>query len=316
LLDEFTDINNASNLQLLAREIQTRIGQVSTGLTNAQDGLDLTIQQAVAEYTIPTLEVLNDGNDLAEERRLVSLLEHALFETKRQLEGYRSLGATGLAAEVVNHEFEQQYELIRNLFDRPHVRGLVNRTPDLERIEELLKQIEERHRLMSPLYRRTRMYRKDLALKDIGRKMAEFFHAQIDLYKIDFQNRIDDDFIVRESEPILYPVFINIINNAVYWLLNRTNRTILLWTDREKGALYLEDSGKGVAPDDAERVFELFYTTRVDGRGIGLHLVRELLSSRNHVVTCVTDPKEKKLAGACFRITFEPGFLTLGGESV
>jgi len=215
---------------------------------------------------------------------------------------------------VVNHEFEQQYELIRNLFDKPHIRSLVNRNPDLDRIEDLLKQIEERHRLLSPLYRRTRMYRKDIALREIGNKMADFFHAQIELYEIDFQNQIDADFIVRESEPILYPVFINIINNAVYWLLNRKHRTILLWTDKARGALYLEDSGKGITPEDAEKIFELFYTTRVDGRGIGLHLVRELLSSRNHLVTCVTDKAEKRLPeGACFRIDFEPSSLIAGG---
>lgn len=315
MFDQFVALESSEDLPRLASEIQAGVDSVSQDLARCVELADTHIQRAVTEMAIPSLDVLEQATGLAEDRQLIAVLENRVQEMNSQMEQYRSLVATGLAAEVVSHEFDQQYDLVRQIFNKPAVRAMIQSNEDLARIEHLFKHIEERHRLMSPLYRRTRMYRKRLNLRDVGERMREFFSSHFALYEIEFRNEIEDAFVVYESEPILYPVFINIINNSIYWLLNRQHREILVRSNARKGYLYLEDSGPGIPPDRVEWIFGLFNSTRLDGRGIGLHLVRELLGSRNHLITCVTDGHEKMLNGACFRVQFDPGTVqSTGGQ--
>jgi signal transduction histidine kinase len=283
-----------------------------SGVIQEADG---HIQSALAGLSIPTLDLLDQAIAMADDRRLLGVLETRLQEMNSQMEMYRGLVSTGLAAEVVNHEFNQQYELIHKIFEKPQVKALLSQYPDIQRVDELFRHIEERHRLLSPLYRRNRLYRKTLSIYEIAERMRQLFANHLDLYDIKFRNEIDKDFVVYESEPILYPVFINLLNNALYWLLNKSQRVILLHSDTTQGSLFIEDSGPGIEPERTERIFELFYSTRVDGRGIGLHLVRELLSSRNHLIDCVTSGPQKFLGGACFRIQFDPDAVRPGGEA-
>jgi signal transduction histidine kinase len=39
----------------------------------------------------------------------------------------------------------------------------------------------------------------------------------------------------------------------------------------------VQDSGVGFPPDDGERLFEAFYTTKVQGMGIGLSVSRSII---------------------------------------
>jgi signal transduction histidine kinase len=45
--------------------------------------------------------------------------------------------------------------------------------------------------------------------------------------------------------------------------------------------LAVEDSGVGFAPEDAERLFKAFYTTKREGMGIGLSVSRAIIE-RHH----------------------------------
>jgi len=39
------------------------------------------------------------------------------------------------------------------------------------------------------------------------------------------------------------------------------------------------DSGQGLPPEDIERVYEAFFSTKVEGMGIGLNLCRSIIES-------------------------------------
>ncbi len=63
--------------------------------------------------------------------------------------------------------------------------------------------------------------------------------------------------------------------------------------------LRVADTGPGVAPADAERIFEPFVTTRADGVGLGLSLVREIAEAHGGSARCLP-PNET--SGATFVI--------------
>jgi signal transduction histidine kinase len=64
--------------------------------------------------------------------------------------------------------------------------------------------------------------------------------------------------------------------------------------------LLVRDTGPGVAAADTERIFEPFVTTRADGVGLGLSLVREIAGAHGGSARCL--PPSVALPGATFVI--------------
>jgi two-component system sensor kinase FixL len=63
--------------------------------------------------------------------------------------------------------------------------------------------------------------------------------------------------------------------------------------------LSIEDSGPGLAPEIASRIFDPFVTTKPDGMGLGLAISRSLLRSQGGDVWAESGGR---LGGACFII--------------
>ena len=62
------------------------------------------------------------------------------------------------------------------------------------------------------------------------------------------------------------------------------SRRVLIKTEKDDGdrvRLTVQDVGVGFKPQDAERLFEAFYTTKNDGMGIGLSVCRSIIESHH-----------------------------------
>lgn len=108
------------------------------------------------------------------------------------------------------------------------------------------------------------------------------------------------------GEGILEQVFLNVINNAAQVLENYPgNRRIAISADFTDGfaVVRIADSGPGVPEKIREKIFEMFFTTRQQGTGIGLAFSRRVLESvGGHI-----DVGESDLGGAEFRIQIPVG---------
>jgi nitrogen fixation/metabolism regulation signal transduction histidine kinase len=80
-------------------------------------------------------------------------------------------------------------------------------------------------------------------------------------------------FMVMADEQQLEQAIINIVKNSIESIEN--TGAITFTTDQQQ--LIISDTGKGIAAADAEHIFSPFYSTKRDGQGIGLTLVREIL---------------------------------------
>ena len=59
-------------------------------------------------------------------------------------------------------------------------------------------------------------------------------------------------------------------------------RELLIRTERDEGdrvLLSVKDAGVGFDPQTADRLFETFYTTKIDGMGVGLYVSRSIIES-------------------------------------
>jgi signal transduction histidine kinase len=101
----------------------------------------------------------------------------------------------------------------------------------------------------------------------------------------------------------IVPVFINILNNALYWVGLAENRKIKI--DIINGLVVIANSGPSVDKDDIERLFELFYSRRANGNGVGLYLSKQNLAVAHHKIWYAEKEEEKLIKdGANFVIQF------------
>jgi PAS domain S-box-containing protein len=81
----------------------------------------------------------------------------------------------------------------------------------------------------------------------------------------------------------LQQVLLNLIVNAIEAMSAVNNRprelTIVTAQGTDGVAVEVRDSGIGLDPDRAERVFEAFYTTKAEGIGIGLSISRSIVEA-------------------------------------
>ena len=109
-------------------------------------------------------------------------------------------------------------------------------------------------------------------------------------------------FTMRQID--LESIIINMITNAFEQLKGRSQRTIHIQFSQENENIYLEfeDSGKGVPIDKREKIFQAFVTTKEDGIGLGLNIVKDIVLSYGGRIEVLDS---KKLGGARFLIHFE-----------
>ncbi|HTJ46514.1 MAG TPA: HAMP domain-containing sensor histidine kinase [Kofleriaceae bacterium] len=98
------------------------------------------------------------------------------------------------------------------------------------------------------------------------------------------------------DEARLRQVLINLIENAV--AAGAPVRAIAR-TDRDTLVFEIIDHGPGVAADDAERIFEPFFTKKTSGTGLGLAVAKRVVEQHGGTIAVDRAPN----AGARFRVT-------------
>jgi two-component system, NtrC family, nitrogen regulation sensor histidine kinase NtrY len=98
------------------------------------------------------------------------------------------------------------------------------------------------------------------------------------------------------DEKLLSQVLINLLNNAVEALKTvQTKKITVTVTEgvQERLKISITDNGIGIDPNELEKVFIPFYTTRENGSGIGLSLSRQIMRLHRGSISAFSIPGEK-----------------------
>ncbi|BAV08930.1 PAS domain-containing protein [Filimonas lacunae] len=85
----------------------------------------------------------------------------------------------------------------------------------------------------------------------------------------------NEPFYIEGDERLLEQVWINVVKNAMEAIGD--NGLITLQLCPQQRLLEIIDTGKGISADTAAQLFTPFFSTKRDGQGIGLTLVKEVL---------------------------------------
>jgi len=94
--------------------------------------------------------------------------------------------------------------------------------------------------------------------------------------------------ILADAE-LLRQALLNIALNAMQAMPDGGVLHINLSRDRQSAALSLQDTGTGVAPDKLARIFDLYFTTKATGSGIGLAMTYRIVQLHGGVIDVRSD---------------------------
>jgi two-component system, OmpR family, sensor histidine kinase ChvG len=183
---------------------------------------------------------------------------------------------------------------------------------DLNRMDRLITDISKASRLDSELSR-------DIAEKiDIGqliKKIIERFERTLQqdlnsksiLFKcIGFE---EPCFVIGTSIR-LEQVFENIISNAVSFSPSPAMISIFLKSDKKQVLIQIQDQGKGISENTAEKIFERFYTDRSEQKSFGLHsglglsIAKQIIEAHDGTIRAFNhQTQDGKILGAVFEIS-------------
>ena len=263
-----------------------------------RDRLQIEFDQRYGSY-VGALEQLAEGIDL---ETLVNWSGEQREDLESQVEQLNALAQLGITVEIVGHELETiDADIAGNLERLP---ADAKRSKAFREITSAHNSLVDRLRFLAPMKLSGTRLREDLTGERIFQYVQDFFGRRFEVSGIEFI--ASDSFrsiTFRDYAYRVIPVFINLVNNSIYWVHSREERRIRF--DTIGDLVVVADSGPGIDPDDQKFLFRLFFSRRVEGRGVGLYLCRANLAAGGHSIEYATEPNKRILDGANFVIRFQ-----------
>ncbi|UXO70746.1 ATP-binding protein [Pantoea dispersa] len=223
---------------------------------------------------------------------------------REDLNRLNQVAQLGITVEILGHELANNermiYEGIRQIQQIGQVAGT-------ELIVEGFEALSQQLDFLSPLKVSGTKTRRLITGKEIEDYLVKFFGSVIRNRAICVHaSESFRQFSLYEQPSRLYPVFVNLVNNSVYWMVNSHTFEPEVFLSIEEERIIVSDNGPGINPVDQEHLFKMFFTRKSSGgRGIGLYLCRANLQAGGHLIEYTTERKFKRLSGANFVIDFK-----------
>lgn len=235
---------------------------------------------------------LDQGSEITESD-IVEAMDQELQELRERSDADAEMVQLGLAVAVINHEFEAAIKGVRRSLKE--LRPWANSNDALSQLYNDIRNnfdhLDGHLNLFTPLQRR--LYRKAIQIKgsDLNHYLRTLFEVRFKRHNVDLKPT--DEFlqaVITTFPSTIYPVFVNIIDNALFWLKDvEGNREITLDTDGS--AFLISNNGPQIGKRDFEAVFEQGFTRKPDGRGLGLFISKKALQKEGMDIAVASNPK-------------------------
>ncbi|HEY6118877.1 MAG TPA: PAS domain-containing protein, partial [Pyrinomonadaceae bacterium] len=124
-------------------------------------------------------------------------------------------------------------------------------------------------------------------LNDATREVIALSRTELERNRVIVRPTLADNLpLIKGDRVQLQQVILNLLRNASDAMSSVYNRPRMLLIKTEQGAdatvqLSVLDIGRGFEPENLNRLFEAFYTTKSDGMGIGLSVSRSIIENHH-----------------------------------
>ncbi len=287
------------------------IGRVVVG--ERRDGSTFPMELAVGEMRSGDRRYFTGFiRDLTERQQT----EARLQELQSELVHISRLTAMGEMASALAHELNQPLSAIANYL-RGSQRLLAARSdPETERLRGALDKASEQALRAGEIIRRLRDFvargETEMQVESLG-KLAEeasalaLVGAKQHGVRVRFNLDPKADLVYADKVQV-QQVLLNLLRNAIEAMAESDSpRRDLLIATRAAGNEMVEasvsDTGPGIAPEIAAKLFQPFVTTKKHGMGVGLSISRTIMEAHGGTLRVEPNPG----GGCIFRLTLRAG---------
>lgn len=236
-----------------------------------------------------------DGSDGAQATTAVDeaeALEEEVLALRERADADVELAQLGTAIQVINHEFDHTIRGVRS--GLRELKAWADTNDSLSNVYGKLRQnfdhLDGYLTLFTPLQRR--LYRRAITFSgsDIAKFLGDLFRDRLERHNVEFVTTPSfRKYKITGYPSTFYPVFVNLVDNAIYWLL-RTKGPRRIVLDTVDDALRISNSGAPLLARDREEVFRQGFTRKPAGRGLGLYIARQVLQRDGYYIRAAEPP--------------------------
>jgi PAS domain S-box-containing protein len=282
------------------RRLKQVVGLANHTVLIARDGREYVIDDSAAPIMSgdsKMIGVVLVFRDVTEERRV----QVALVASEK-------LAVAGRLAASIAHEIHNPLDSVANLHFL-----LEQETDPGQRAEYLRLAQQELGRTMQISRTMLSLYREPKApiridLRELIEGVLLLLDRRLQHQGIQLATSINGELMVEGFPAELRQVFTNLIVNAIE-AAGPKGRVQIRMERAESGELQgagaiieVADSGPGIAPEAAQKLFQPFFTTKgVDGTGLGLWVSMGIVQKHGGAIN-VVQSTDAELSGACVRV--------------
>ena len=282
------------------RDLRSGVSGIEQGLSGMRSDLGLKIEPP----STPELAHISGAiNQLAESLRVNLARQSELERDLRRSERLSALGrlVAGVAHEVRNPlaAIKLKVQLARRNGNAPekldHTFCVINE--EIDRLDGLVRRLLE-FGWTQPLEE------SELDLAELTRRRASLFDDVALRAGVRLELALPEGVVpVRGDTARLAQVLDNLIRNALEAMpdggrLNISCESVINEEGRALARLAVEDTGRGILPEDEEHIFEPFFTGRETGTGLGLAIAREVVEAHGGRISLV----RREAPGTLFQV--------------
>lgn len=247
--------------------------------------MDRIIRQLEGIY----VEKTDDGyitND-----QIADAMAEELAELRDRLQADVELSQMGLAVGILHHEFGSSIKAVRTSLKE--LRAWSDVDANLASIYQNLKvsfeHLDRYFSLFLPLDRRLTRKREVIRLTEVNNFLHDLFDLRLRRHNIALKHTKGfEKHSIYGFRSTFYPVFVNIVDNAIYWLSQSEEPEKVIRLHADADAIYVSNNGPGISASDKDRIFELRFTRKPNGRGLGLSISRQVLDDEGYEISLST----------------------------
>jgi nitrogen-specific signal transduction histidine kinase len=233
-------------------------------------------------------EFITEQNELNSIYLFKDLTE--LVALQKQIERNERIIATGELASSVAHEIRNPLNSIGTIIQQ--LKLDFTPTTDVDNYHNLTSIVYKEVKRINETIENFLIYARPLPIKKESFLLADFLKQLDNQYKILFAKKritfeMDNNFdgFVMWDKMQMKQVFINLIENAYYALEPNGKITLSTkLTEAKYVKLVFSDNGEGIAEENIGKIFNLYFTTKSKGNGIGLSIVHKIISEHGGTI--------------------------------
>lgn len=319
--EEKAQVTEGTTIAQLSETIKTTLSHVDEYRTSFSKLKVLILEKAPAVEEEANIHIASIDGYLSEISRLKDIqivLENKIELMREQMDQLYETASLGLTAEALSHEIHTIADrLAKHTSDiQSYSNAQSKKDPKvfsfIEHVKSSIAALRKQMAHLAPSLKYVREQREIIDVFPTCREIVYYHSESLKKSHVEVQviSKMAENFFIHMNRGKLTQILDNLFLNSGYWLRedirldNISKGRIIIEID--KPFIRFSDNGRGIDPAVEETLFEPFVSTKLQGRGLGLFIVRQLLDSEGCNISLLEkrNPRDRRFI---FEIDFSGG---------